>query len=204
MASRRRRQSATVGSAADRVAAVFRSAPFPVYGLSSTDRVWLRRLGPVPPSWPVETVELVHERSGSDCEVRVETSIQRRCDDWYSRVAVAFARWSRRPPPGSHLSFEEVRQLNRETTELVAALNEETWLETALVVDSQAWRFDLLEDDRNWVAQATLGAVLATIFARDVQPSDVALARIADLAPYLAGEDRTKRVARPVRLGSRR
>jgi hypothetical protein len=56
----------------------------------------------------------------------------------------------------------------------------------AIPVDGRPVPFDLLADGRRWVAQGEVGDLVVTLEGRDLAPASVRLARVVELAPYLA------------------
>jgi hypothetical protein len=70
------------------------------------------------------------------------------------------------------------------------AAGEAAWSEVTVPVDGRPVAFSWLAEDRHWVAHAELEDRTLVLFARDLPPDQVALVRVRDVEPYLAGTRR--------------
>lgn len=140
------------------VAERFRAAPFALYGL--------------PPSWTgprfLGRWSSAHPRRAAE----LTTSLQLGHGDPDAAAGplllVEVAPWTTAPGSEAPHGSEATRRVE-------------------IPVDGEPVPFELAGDARRWVARGEHGALVLRLEARDLDPSGVSLARIADLAPYLAG-----------------
>lgn len=155
---------------------------FAIYGLGErwTGRRWLGGWGG--PTGAVDRIELAHGdiHKASEALIRVETLSVRSFD--YDRAEASAAQSLAR-----HL-WHEGAEHDVVRSAFTASDPTASWDDLTLVVDDVDIPFRQLATGSWWVALGRVGPSLVAIQAREIDPAEVALVAIADVAPYLADD----------------